>query len=79
MKRKALLLVVLILVLVLLPAKDEDIWGTSYKKINSMAFLIDEYYFQDVDYDQMTYSSIRGFCALWIPILISWIPITLPG
>ncbi|MGD2295078.1 MAG: S41 family peptidase [Candidatus Aminicenantes bacterium] len=60
MKRKALLLVVLILVLVLLPAKDEDIWGSSYKKINSIAYLIDEYYFQDVDYDQMTYSSIRG-------------------
>lgn len=60
MKRKALLLVVLILVLVLLPAKDEDIWGISYKKVNSIAYLIDEYYFLDVDYDQMTYSSIRG-------------------
>ena len=60
MKRKVLLLVVLILVLVLLPAKDEDIWGYSYQKITSIASLLEEYYYQDVDPDQLTYSSIRG-------------------
>lgn len=60
MKRRVLCLVALILVLVLLPAKDEDIWGYSYKKVTSIASLLEEYYYQDVDLDQLTYSSIRG-------------------
>ncbi len=60
MKRKVLVLVALILVLFLLPANDEDIWGYSYKKITSIASLLEEYYYQDVDPDQLTYSSIRG-------------------
>jgi len=60
MKRKVIFLVSLILVLFLLPANDEDIWGYSYKKITSIASLLEEYYYQDVDPDQLTYSSIRG-------------------
>ncbi len=60
MKRKALFLATLILVLVLLPAKDEDIWGFSFKKISSVVSLIEEYYYKDIDRDQLAYSSIRG-------------------
>lgn len=60
MKRKILCLIVLILGLVLLPAKDEDMWGYSYKKIAAVASLLEEYYYQDVNPDQLTYSSIRG-------------------
>ncbi len=60
MKRKVLLLVTLILVLVLLPAKDEDVWGLSYKKINSIVPLIQEYYYKDIGLDKLEYSSIRG-------------------
>ncbi len=60
MKRKLISLVSLILVLVLLPAKDEDIWGLSISKIIAMTSLIEENYFSDIDHDELTYSSIRG-------------------
>ncbi len=60
MKRKIISLVTLILVLVLLPAKDEDIWGLSINKVMAITALIEENYFSDIDLDELTYSSIRG-------------------
>jgi carboxyl-terminal processing protease len=60
MKKKIICLVTLILVLVLLPAKDEDIWGLSINKVMAITALIEENYFDDIDHDELTYSSIRG-------------------
>ncbi|MGB2763478.1 MAG: S41 family peptidase [Candidatus Aminicenantaceae bacterium] len=60
MKRKIALLTVLILVLFLLPAKDEDIWGLSFKKMSSIVSILEDSYFQDIDHEKLAYSSIKG-------------------
>jgi len=60
MKRKISLLFVLILVLILLPAKDEDIWGLSLKKMSSIVSIIEENYFLDINHEKLVYSSIKG-------------------
>lgn len=60
MKKKIFFLSVLILVLLLVSAKDEDMWDLSFKKIFSIGFLIEENYFQEIDHEKLAYSSIRG-------------------
>jgi carboxyl-terminal processing protease len=59
-KRKILLLLVVVLSFVYLPARDEDLWDSSLDKVGSMVSLIEENYFQKVDFEKLTYSSIRG-------------------
>jgi len=60
MKKKIFLLFVLFLVIILLPASDEDIWNLSFKKMSSIVSLIEENYFRDIDQEKLAYSSIKG-------------------
>jgi carboxyl-terminal processing protease len=59
-KRKLLLLLAVVLSFVYIPARDEDLWDSSLAKIDSMVSLIEENYFQRVDLEKLTFSSIRG-------------------
>ncbi len=60
MKRKIFLLFALIFVLVLVPARNEDIWSQYFDKVSSIVFLIEENYFRDIDREELAYSSIKG-------------------
>jgi carboxyl-terminal processing protease len=60
MKRKIFLLLALILVLVLVPARTEDPWTPYFEKVSSIVSLIEENYFHDIDEQELVYSSIRG-------------------
>jgi len=60
MKKKVLLLFVLILVLLLIPARNEDIWSLYFEKITSIASIIEENYFEDIDQEKLAYASIKG-------------------
>lgn len=60
MKRRIFASIILLLVLILLPARDEDVWNSSIKKISSMVSLIEDNYFQKIDHEELAYSSING-------------------
>jgi len=60
MKRKIFLLFALILVLVLVPARNQDIWSPYFDKVSSIVSLIEENYFRDIDQEELAYSSIKG-------------------
>jgi carboxyl-terminal processing protease len=60
MKKKIFVFIVLLLVLFLLPARDEDLWNYSFRKISSIVSLVEENYFGTIDHEKMAYSSIRG-------------------
>lgn len=60
MKRKILLAVILLFILILLPARDEDVWNLSIKKISSIVSLIEDNYFQKIDHKKIAFSSIKG-------------------
>jgi len=60
MKRKILLLLFLIFVLILLPARDEDIWSLYFKKVSNVVSIIEDHYFRDIDHENLAYSSIKG-------------------
>jgi carboxyl-terminal processing protease len=44
----------------ILPIVGEDVWNQSLHKINSIMSLIEENYYQDVDREKLTQSTIRG-------------------
>lgn len=60
MKRKILLPFVCVLIGTGFIARDEDIWDLGLEKISSMASIIEEKYFKEVDAEELVYSSIRG-------------------
>ncbi len=60
MKRKIFLLFALIFVLILVPARNEDIWSLHFEKISFIVSLIEENYFRDIDQEELAYSSIKG-------------------
>ncbi len=60
MKRKIFLLFALIFVLVLVPARNEDIWSPYFEKVSSIVSLIEGNYFRDIDREELAYSSIKG-------------------
>lgn len=60
MRHKGLILVLLFFALVSAPAWEEDAWTSSLNKISSMLSLIEQEYYQDVDQEELAYSSIRG-------------------
>jgi len=60
MKRKIFLLFALIFVLVLVPARNEDIWSPYFEKVSSIVSLLEENYFRDIDREELAYSSIKG-------------------
>lgn len=67
MRKKLVIPVLLLVFIILLPAKDEDVWRNSIDKISSMVSFIEDYYFQPVDYDELTYSSISGLLQMLDP------------
>jgi carboxyl-terminal processing protease len=60
MKRKIILLFALILVLILVPARNEDLWTPYFEKVSSIVSLIEKNYFRDIDQQELAYSSIKG-------------------
>lgn len=60
MKRRLFILFLLIFVLILVPARGEDIWSLSLKKISSIVSIIEENYFQNIEREKLIYSSVRG-------------------
>ncbi len=60
MKRKLFIFLLLLFILILLPAREEDIWDFSLDKISSIVSIIEENYFQDVKREELVYASVRG-------------------
>ncbi|MBU1339888.1 MAG: S41 family peptidase [Acidobacteria bacterium] len=60
MKRKIALFVVMLSVLLVLPASLEDDWSRLVKKMSNLITMIEDNYYQDVDHEEMAFSSIRG-------------------
>ncbi len=60
MRYKGFFFVLLFFALVSAPAWEEDIWTSSLNKISSMVNLIDQKYYENVDQEELAYSSIRG-------------------
>jgi len=60
MKTKAAVGFLLLLGLLFLPAWQEDVWNQSYQKIASIITLIEDNYYNNVERDELAFSSIRG-------------------
>ncbi|MGB8952651.1 MAG: S41 family peptidase [Candidatus Aminicenantales bacterium] len=60
MTKKAFLVIVLILTFIQLGARDEDVWNLGLEKISSISTLIKNNYFENVEPEKLTYSSIIG-------------------
>lgn len=60
MKRKIFVFILLAFILVILPARDEDVWRVSLKKLSSIVSLIEENYYQAKDREELMFSSVRG-------------------
>ena len=60
MRYKGFFLVVLFFALVSAPAWEEDAWTSSLNKLSSMLNLIDQKYYENVNQEELAYSSIRG-------------------
>lgn len=51
---------ILFFALVSTPAWEEDVWTLSMNKISAIVDLIDQNYFQDMDHEELAFSSIKG-------------------
>jgi len=60
MKRKVFFFLTFALLLILLPARDEDIWSQPLQKVSAIKSIIEKNYFKSIDPEELTYSSIRG-------------------
>ncbi len=60
MKHKGFIFVILFFALVSAPAWEEDVWTLSMNKISAIVNLIDQNYFEDVDHEELAFSSIKG-------------------
>jgi len=60
MKRKIFLIIFFVIGLILLPARVEDVWNQSFKKISAMVSIIEDNYFKEIDHEELAYASIRG-------------------
>ncbi|OGD22411.1 MAG: hypothetical protein A2W03_01440 [Candidatus Aminicenantes bacterium RBG_16_63_16] len=60
MKKNLALAVLVVLLLVNLLAKDEDLWNQEVDKFSSILGLIEKNYYRDVEPEKLVYSSIRG-------------------
>ncbi len=60
MKHKGFIFAILFFVLVSASAWEEDTWTLSMNKISAIVDLIDQSYFQDVDHEELAFSSIKG-------------------
>jgi len=60
MKRRIFLFLLLILFLILLPARDEDVWSLYFKKVSNIVSLIEDNYFDKIDHQELAFASIKG-------------------
>ncbi|MFP4082246.1 MAG: S41 family peptidase [Candidatus Aminicenantes bacterium] len=60
MKRRLVLSILLILILIIVPSWDEDIWNQSLQKTSSIVSLVEENYYRDINREELIYSSIEG-------------------
>ncbi|MFB0564976.1 MAG: S41 family peptidase [Candidatus Aminicenantaceae bacterium] len=60
MKKKILLFTVFALILILVPARDEDVWNANFKKISEVVSIVEDNYYREIDYDKLAHSSIKG-------------------
>lgn len=60
MKIKAFFPLVLIGVLTLAQARNEDVWGMFSKKIYTAVSYLEEHYYQEIDHEKLAYGAIRG-------------------
>lgn len=60
MKKRLPLFIILFCVLVLVPARQQDVWDLSLKKLSSIITLIEKNYFQRIDTDELIFSSVQG-------------------
>lgn len=60
MKKKILFFLFLFCVLILVPAQEEDAWNLSLKKLSSIVDLIEENYYQQLNEDELIFSSVKG-------------------
>jgi carboxyl-terminal processing protease len=60
MKKNIALAALVVLLLVNLLARDEDLWNREIDKFSSLMSMIDKNYYRDVEPDKLVYSSVRG-------------------
>ena len=60
MKKKILFVLIFVVGLVRLGARDEEIWDQSLEKLASMAAIVEQNYYKHIDPDKMMQESIRG-------------------
>jgi carboxyl-terminal processing protease len=59
-KRKVFIFILFVCVLILVPAQDEDVWNLSLKKLSSIVALLEENYYQELDEEELIFSSVKG-------------------
>ena len=60
MKKKISAFFLLACCLILVPAQEENVWNLSLKKISSIIDLIEENYYQEIDENELIFSSVKG-------------------
>ena len=60
MKRRIFLFFLLVLFLILLPARDEDVWSLYFKKVSSIVSIVEDNYFGEIDHEKLAFASIKG-------------------
>lgn len=60
MKKKFALFIILSLIVFQLIARNDDPWELSLNKISSLLSIIEENYYDKIDYEELPYSTIRG-------------------
>jgi len=60
MKKKIFIFVLLGFFLIIVPARDDDVWNSYFKKISTIVTIMENNYFNEIDYEKLAYSSIRG-------------------
>ena len=60
MRYKGFFFILLFFALVSTPAWEEDVWTLSMNKIAAIIDLIDQDYFEDMDHEELAFSSIKG-------------------
>lgn len=60
MAKKTVILMILLLTLSAFPSLEADLWTQSLDKISSMMTLIEQNHFEEADYEELAYGTIRG-------------------
>jgi len=60
MKKNVFIFILLILFLILLPARDEDVWSLYFKKVSSIVSIVEDNYFTKIDHEKLAFASIKG-------------------